>query len=59
MGREQADVDLAWRTLKREVVQRRTYTEAAKTWQCRSELQQRVQLVQRDAKNNEFMRKAV
>ena len=48
---EQADVNLAGLKLKREVAKWKTYNDSVEVWQCRTELQKRVQLTGRDQKN--------
>ena len=52
---EQADVNLASRKLKSEVAQWMTYCETLKAWECKGELEKRVQLTEREEKNKKLI----
>jgi len=54
---EQADVNLAARKLASEVAQWTSYKEKVTAWQCKSELEQRIQLMDREAKNKVLISK--
>ena len=52
---EQADVNLAGRKLTSEVAKWMTYNDSVEVWQCKTELQKRVQLTGRDQKNQKLI----
>ena len=52
---EQADVNLAGRKLKSEVAQWMAYNESVQAWQCKGELQKRVQLIEREETNKKLI----
>ena len=54
---DEADVNLAARTLASEVAQWMSYKEKPTAWQCKNELEQRVQLTDREEKNKVLINK--
>ena len=54
---DEADVNLAARTLASEVAQWMSYKEKLTAWQCKDELEQRVQLTDREEKNKVLINK--